>query len=212
MTISIANLWRSGDRELWERGLDKYWNFVSAKNMQLERDLEELSLDRIRAMDANEWFDFLQSEYFRWKYTAANRYATTTANLSKYKTFGELDELHLIKDQLLRANEQSISQGLRTATQIRGLGTAGASGLLALMFPSEYATVDQFVVKALLCVPGLPESTALAKMNPLGLTASNGEVLISIMSKKANDNNEVFGCTDWTPRKIDKVLWTYGRD
>ena len=212
MTISIANLWRSGDRELWERGLDEYWNFVSAKNMQLERDLEELSLDRIRAMNANEWFDFLQSEYFRWKYTAANRYATTTAQLRRYKTDGELDKLHHIKDQLLRANEQPIRQGLSTASQIRGLGTSGASGLLALMFPGEYATVDQFVVKALLCVPGLPESTALGKMNPLGLTASNGEVLIKIMANKANENDESFGCTEWTPRKIDKVLWTYGRD
>lgn len=212
MTISIANLWRSRDRRLWDRGLDEYWNFVSEKNLQLERDLENLSLDRIRVMDSAAWFDFLHKEYFRWKYTAANRYATTTKQLRRYKTDGELDKLLLIKEQLLRAKDQPISQGLRTAGQIRGLGAAGASGLLALMFPREYATVDQFVVKALLSVGGLPESERLAQMKPLSLTASNGEVLIQIMANKANENNETFGCTEWTPRKIDKVLWTYGRD
>jgi hypothetical protein len=37
------------------------------------------------------WYEFLANEYFRWKYTAANRYATTTKQLAKYKKEGDLD-------------------------------------------------------------------------------------------------------------------------
>jgi hypothetical protein len=48
-------------------------------------------------------------------------------------------------------------------------------------------------------------------MNPEGLTIKDGVVLIQIMSAKAAENNRQFQTTDWTPRKIDKILWTYGR-
>jgi len=33
----------------------------------------------------------------------------------------------------------------------------------------------------------------------------------SEMRGKAADNNRVFKLDNWTPRKLDKVLWTYGR-
>jgi hypothetical protein len=52
------------------------------------------------------------------------------------------------------------------ASQIRGLGTAGASGLLALMYPTHFGTVDQFVVKGLQQVDDLLEKAALGRMNP----------------------------------------------
>ena len=42
-----------------------------------------------------------------------------------------------------------VGAALQTALAIRGLGTAGASGLLALLYPRDLTTVDQFVVKAL---------------------------------------------------------------
>jgi len=52
------------------------------------------------------------------------------------------------------------------ATSIHGLGIAGASGLLTLMYPDQFGTVDQFVVKALREVEGLPQRAALERMNP----------------------------------------------
>lgn len=47
-------------------------------------------------------------------------------------------------------------------------------------------------------------------MKPEGLTPRDGVVLIR-MQRKAAENNRLFGGTGWTPRKIDKVVWTYGR-
>lgn len=79
------------------------------------------------------------------------------------------------------------------------------------MYPDTFATVDQFVVKALREVEGLPERAALRRMNPEGLTPRDGVLLIRIMQRKAAENNRQFGIIGWTPRKVDKVLWTYGR-
>jgi hypothetical protein len=168
-------------------------------------------VERLRSLSPRGWYDFLHDEYFRWKYTAPNRYASTTIQLKKYLASGELDALDRLRLQLLSLDCSDIRRGLVTAKNIRGLGTAGASGLLSLMYPSRFATVDQFVVKALRLVPGLPDADALAKMNPDKLSIADGVLLIRILTQKANDNNRTFGTSVWTPRKIDMVLWTYGR-
>ena len=49
-------------------------------------------------------------------------------------------------------------------------------------------------------------------MKPDSLTVKDGVVLIEIMRRKAAANNRLLGTDSWTPRKIDKVLWTYGRN
>ena len=122
-----------------------------------------------------------------------------------------LHELNCIKNRLLCFDTKNIQVGLEVACSIRGLGTAGASGLLALMYPDEFGTVDQFVVKALIDVVGLPEEDLLESMTPEGLSINDGVTLIRIFQKKAASNNEKFGTKFWSPRKIEKILWTYGR-
>ena len=120
-------------------------------------------------------------------------------------------ELDVLRRQILNLDVTDVQAGLKVAKKIRGLGTAGASGLLSLIYPEHFATVDQFVVKALRGVRGLPESDALASMKPQNLRVTDGVLLISILGKKAHDNNRLFGTQFWTPRKLDMVLWTYGR-
>jgi hypothetical protein len=209
--MSIAGLWCSSDPKAWEQALQRYWHFVHPRNIELERALDKLDLRRLRSLSSTGWYDFLHDEYFRWKYTAPNRYATTTIQLRKYVDSHALGELESIRQQLLNLDLNNVRVGLKTAKKVRGLGTAGASGLLSLMYPGHFATVDQFVVKALRLVGGLPEADALSTMNPLNLSLADGELLISILQRKAKDNNRLFGTSTWTPRKIDMVLWTYGR-
>jgi hypothetical protein len=113
---------------------------------------------------------------------------------------------------LLTLDTDDIRSSLEVVDEIRGLGTAGASGLLALMYPQKFATVDQFVVKALRQVDGLPEAEPIARMDPEGLSVKDGVLLIDILRRKAADNNRAFNSKTWTPRKLDMVLWTYGRN
>lgn len=164
-------------------------------------------------MNPQEWYDFLKNKYFFWKYTAPNRYKTTTLHLAKYVHGPDnLDTLHAIKDQLLSFDLSEIVSGLKISCKIRGLGVAGASGLLSILYPHHFATVDQFVVKALEKIEGTHEEKEIGKMKPENLTLQDGKILIQIMRKKAEDLNECFYCaTSWTPRKIDMLLWAVDR-
>ena len=209
--MPIADLWVSANPRAWEDAVERYWSFVPPRNVALERSLDQLDPDRLRRLDGHGWYNFLKDEYFRWKYTASNRYATTTRQLRRYVDCDTIGDLDQIRKRLLTLDPEDTRSALETAKLIRGLGTAGASGLLALMYPQNFGTVDQFVVKALKQVPDLPEAPALTRMNPEALTIDDGVLLIGILRRKAASNNHVFKSYTWTPRKLDKVLWTYGR-
>lgn len=209
--MNVADLWRSLSPIAWEEALQRYWHFVQPRNIALEHALDALDVRRLQGISPQGWYDFLHYEYFRWKFTAPNRFSTTTNQLRKYVEQNALDELDSIRRQLLNLDLNDVGAGLKTAKKIRGLGTAGASGLLSLMYPEHFATVDQFVVKALLQVGSLPEANALAKMNPLNVSVTDGVLLIGILKRKAKDNNHQFGTSTWTPRKIDMVLWACRR-
>lgn len=206
--MHISDVWHSSDESAWANALEQYWDFVRPENMALERAMDTLDLARLRSLNRLGWYEFLRDQYFRWKYTAANRYASTTKQLRLHLENGGLDELDGIRHTLLNLDLTNIRAGLTAAGRIHGLGTAGASGLLALMYPGAFATVDQFVVKALLDVEGLPEAPVLQRMRPEGLTARQGVTLIDIMQRKAAGMNRQFRTTAWTPRKIDMVLWS----
>ncbi|GAB62403.1 hypothetical protein KSU1_C0807 [Candidatus Jettenia caeni] len=133
-----------------------------------------------------------------------------------------LADLYQIKERLLSFDKNDVRKGLKLAKSIKGLGIAGASGLLTLMYPEYFGTVDEFLILALANVNGLfeqPQLKELAKRineskKPHGKSFSisppNGIMLINIMRRKSTENNEWFRTSFWTPRKIDKVLWAYG--
>lgn len=209
--MNINDLWRSTDPIAWEQSLQRYWNFVQPGNLELERALDKLDIKRIESLSPEGWYSFLHDEYFRWKYTAPNRYATTTSHLRKYIDAGDLGELESVRKQILNLDRNNVRLALTTATRIRGLGVAGASGILSLLYPDHFATVDQFVVKALRSVSDLPDANVFLKMNKENLSVTNGVLLTAVLKQKAKENNMRFGTDVWTPRKIDMVLWTFGR-
>lgn len=212
MGISISELWHSTDVKQWKVALERYSDFVRRENKDLELALDNLSLEELSSLDEHGWYAFLKDKYFRWKYTTPNRYKTTTRQLEKYIENNQLNILNEIRKSLLSIPLDDVRVGLKLACSINGLGTAGASGLLSLMYPETFGTVDQFVVKALREVSHLPESESLIRMNPESLSISDGIILNSVMQRKAAENNMTFATNFWTPRKIDKILWTYGRN
>ncbi len=179
-----------------------------ARNRKLEEELDRLDLERIRTMDAAAWHTFLRDDYFRWKYTAPNRYASTTRFLRLHVESQGMGTLNAIRQQILTADTDDIEGALTAALRIPGLGTAGASGLLALMFPGTFGTVDQFVVKALSQITDLPEQNKITKMKPETLKPADGALLIRVMRRKAAENSRTLA-EPWTPRMVDKVLWGY---
>ncbi|MFX1249941.1 MAG: hypothetical protein ACFFBQ_21330, partial [Promethearchaeota archaeon] len=190
--------------------LDNYWSYIKPSNMRLERELNILDPAIVNRMNTSSFYNFLLNKYFKWKYTATNRYTTTTKYFKQYQS-GKMYELEKIKDELFKFDKNNIKKGLKIATTIRGLGPAGASGLLSLLFPQYYGTIDQFIVKALSEIKDLHQNSLIRSMKPDNLSLKDGVILIQIMRDKAKELNTTFNSDYWTPRKIDMVLWTYGR-
>ena len=210
-TSEIEQLWHSSDASKWQRALDRYWEYVKPTHIAIEREMDALRPDDVRHLDADQWYEWLVNKYFFWKYTAPNRYATTTKSLKCQATAAGRHDLLAIRDRILGCENANIRDALRAATQVKGLGPAGASGLLALLFPAKFGTVDQFVAGALRRVRCLPERDQLERMNPGSLTIANGVVLVGVMRRKAVSLNELFNTSGWTPRKVDKLLWASER-
>jgi len=98
----IREIWNSNNRDLWERALDCYWTFVGPSSVPLEEEMDRLDVAVVKAMSPEGWYLFLLEKYFRWKYTAPNRYATTTRSLKSYEGNNELRDLLAIRDRLLQ--------------------------------------------------------------------------------------------------------------
>ena len=165
-TSEIGQLWHSSDARKWQCALDRYWKYIKPSHIGIEREMDTLRPGDVRYLDAGQWCEWLVNKYFFWKYTAANRYAPTTGHLKRQAT--DHGQLHLlaIRDRVLGCENASISDALLAATGFQGLGPAGESGLLALLFPAKFGTVHQFDVGALRGVPCLPERDRLSCMKP----------------------------------------------
>lgn len=206
--MKISDLWWSEYEEPWKAALENYWNKIKEENRELERRMDKLDFHSVKSMSAEEFYLFLHDEYYVWKYAAKNRLATTRKQLERYVAERWLSELKDIQEALFLFNLNDIKSGLEISSRILGLGTAGASGLLSILYPEHFGTVDQFVVKSLRMIDGIPEKKLIDKMNPDSISLNDGVLLIKIMKLKAAQLNCKF-CTDyWTPRKVDKVLWS----
>ena len=208
---AISILWNHGSEIAWHTALDHYYELLTDEERVLDHYMENIDTDKISKLSALEFYTFLHDRYFVWKYTAKNRLATTRKSLRRYIDENRLSDLANIHQRLFSADLTNIEECLYVATEIQGLGPAGASGLLSILFPQNFGTIDQYVVKALKEIDRLPYKAELAKMNPDSLSMKNGVLLIRILREQAVRLNQQFNTDFWTPRKIDMVLWAFGR-
>ena len=156
-------------------------------------------------MTGQDFYDFLYNYYYVWKYTAKNRLTTTRNHLSKHKD--NIADLEIVKDLLFYCyDRQYYDWCLKILCEgINGLGTAGASGLLSLLFPVQFGTVDQFVVKSL---TKTKEKNKVKVMNPENLKLSDAYELETIMRNKAKQLNEIFNTEGlvWKEKEIPVVV------
>jgi len=201
----IAALWHCQDESSWKTALSEYWNCVKPCNRVIEEQLNNLNVST--ASDIEDWYSFLLCKYIPWKYTNFLQRKRTEARIIKAYA-SDRQKLRGIVAQLFCFNHHDIHEGLTLANKIAGIGVAGASGLLAILFPESFGTVDRFVVAGLSRIKNLPQAGRLQSMNPKKtLRISDGVLLIEIMREKARELNSLFVTDFWTPRKIDMILW-----
>ena len=208
---NISALWNCKDEKQWLIALDNYWQKLGSEQFQLEKKIDSLDIESVKLMSVDEFFSFLYEEFYVWKYTNKFYLTVNRKQLWRYYSEKKMDELEFVKDELFSVEHENIKKCLSIAKKIRGLGTAGASALLSVLFPKDFGTVDQFVVKSLLKVKGLAEHGQIEQMNPESLKLADGVLLVNIMKNKAEELNLIFNSDFWTPRKIDMILWSIGR-
>lgn len=211
VTNKLKLLWHYGSESEWKKALNYYNDMLGSEQKVIEDYINNIDADEVNNLNANDFYEFLYHKYFVWKYTQNNRLATTRMNLKKYIDNNELSKLENIKVRLFNAEKSDVSKCLEIATEIYGLGTAGASGLLAILFPEFFGTVDQFVVKSLREIEHPIYKDVLNSMKPESLNNKDGAILIKIMREKAAELNMQFNTDFWTPRRIDMILWSFGR-
>ena len=67
--MNITEFWNSNNEQQWKGKLNNYWSFVKPENFKLEKKMNGLDSNKIKVMSANEFYKFLDEEYFVWKYT-----------------------------------------------------------------------------------------------------------------------------------------------
>jgi len=209
--MKLQELWLSSDEEKWLTALEEYSKLIKSANLEIEEELSTLNskIDEFRNISAENFYRFLYNKYFVWKYTAPNRLKTTRKYLKEYEN--SYEKLKEIKNELFSSKINNIETGLKIAWEIKGLGIAGASGLLSLFYPEKYGTVDQFVVKSLLKLDEYKNDIIMNSMKPEGLKLKDAVYLIRIYQTKSNELNRNFNTQTWTPRKVDMILWSVER-
>jgi hypothetical protein len=215
----IEELWASRNEKEWSDALARYWKMRTVlKKLELEKYMDKLDPQAIKRLEGSEWYAFLE-KYFCWKFDG-NYLSLRLNNLKSNSP----EQLFRVRESLFALTEidlANIRKPLNTvkSPQIKGLGYAGASGLLAVLFPKSFGTADKFVVRALCKIVSLPERSEVlvmaqtdAKGKDVPLNEKNAALLIDIMRRKATDLNALFGPDKWTPRMIDMILWASPRD
>ncbi|GAA2898676.1 hypothetical protein P7H00_01440 [Enterococcus pseudoavium] len=204
--MNINDIWNSQENDVWNEALFQA-NKETGRDNSIETKMSKLNVEYIKNLEASEFYKFLHDEYFLWKYTAKNRLATTRKKLQEYES--NVEELKKIQEELFDFNLEDAKIGLKRAVQIKGLGVAGGSGLLSLLYPSYFGTVDDMVVRALLTTDEYKDDETIKSINSQNIKIDEAVYLINIFKKKATELNKAFNQYCWTPRDIDVILWFF---
>lgn len=213
-SVDISWLWASGTEEKWNLSLSEYYTHLSDHQKNLEDELSRIALSTVRGMSGEDFYSFLYEKYYPWKFTDRRILSRRLSDLKLYANEQGREELLRVKEKMFRLYDfcpDDTELLLCVVTKIRGLGVAAGSGLLSILFPQSYGTLDQFLVKSLLCIENLPEYQDISAIrHPENLKPMEGVFLEDILRRKADELNKRFGLSgQWTPRKIDMVLWAH---
>ena len=211
---TLNDLWTSATEEGWKNALDNYDQLIEGRDIDvrwIESYIRRVRAEDIRQLSSIEFYFFLYDKYLFWRYAAKpNRLATTRKALKQYLEKSKWDELAAIQRMLFSMDHTNIEGCIEVALQISGLGiNGGATGLLAVLFPEDFGTVDNRTLELLKGIPSLEDELSPISHKEQLTTASDSAILIDIMRKKTKLLNEQFPNLNWTPRKFDMALWTY---
>ena len=99
-----SRFWNHGTEEEWKRALKHYYEMMEARSHEevaLDRFMENLRAEEVKAMPVEAFYTFLYDKYFVWKFTQKNYLANCRKNLRRYVEEGDLLTLANIQNACL---------------------------------------------------------------------------------------------------------------
>ncbi|MGI9462239.1 MAG: hypothetical protein ACR2NY_06690 [Alphaproteobacteria bacterium] len=209
----INVFWQSNNQTTWEYVLGKYMSRVKWRNRELENELENefnkvKCLDDIKKFkDVKNWYEFMLEKYFRWKFTDGRIYAGRKTEFEIKYASNQVCLENMIEAILQESNQADAQTMIALTREIDGLAVPAGSGFLALLLPKLYGTVDRYIVENIKVIEPFKNHPLIKYIKLTAIDNTDFESLTKIFRNKADELNKKFSTNDWTPRKIDKVLW-----
>jgi len=207
--VSIQDVWTSQENSVWCAQIDAYWKHVEAQGKKaLEEEMSNLSSQIVRDYGDQGWRDFLAMKYISWKHQPGPFWRSIqTKFLARYAPEEQQALLGTIKRRVFACDPEKTRELLEAVDEIYQFGVPSASGLLSLLFPSYFGTVDRFAIQFLQRIEELKDNTKIQRIKPKNISLDDAVQAISIMRVQAAKNNHLFRTDYWTARRIDMILY-----
>lgn len=214
--VTTSELWNSSEIEVWHEGLNSYWNIASVQcNLAIEIELDELYKSRgsVLLWDADLWYEFFLDKYLPWKLSSQPTYSHFRENFVRLYDENR-ERLREVMDRLSRLNRRNPEECIELLIGLDYIGIPMATGLLALLFPEDFGTLDRIILRNLKSIPDISSLFGLQNIDEQFLSRKTRRAVnlasnfIHLFRRKAEELNTLFETDAWTPRKIDMALWS----
>ncbi len=186
-----------------------YMNNVTHSEIEIKFDnYNEITFQN---MDNREWLTFIRDEYQTWKHTNG----MVRAKLKRIVSEVDGQIICEIHSTLLSSDKVDIQNNLQLFCDLPGFGPPSASGVLSLMFPTHFGTVDRRVIGTFKQCQNSDIRDRLAKLidryernsGNMWFSVPEAALVIQVYRDAAEELSRRSGVT-WTPRMVDKALWS----
>jgi hypothetical protein len=213
--LSPRELWHSNSPEPWDALIGAYWRQPTVRRtLQIHKELEHLDREEVLGRAPEDWYQWLRDSFMPWKFEA-HRVPVRQRDIDgQWATASGREDIERVRRTMVVAMERGgFEEAVSLAKSIKGIGVSAGSAMVTLLFPGRCATGDDRVVGFLRAVPDLPEhQEILGISDPKQLRICEATVISRIAGSKAADLNGKFGVQCWTPRLVERSLWTYDSD
>lgn len=206
--MDIKSLWNSEEKTAWDSALQNYQQQIKSSNLDVENKLNAMKSQDFQSMTGKDFYAFLR-DYAQWKYTDGRIKSNVQKRIEEYYEEHSDEEMKRILDNIFAIDLEDVYLHIENIKRIKGIGVAGASGILSLVFPKHFGTVDRFAVENLKEIyknDSVCESK-LNKINSIDISTYDAVLVIKIYQAKACQLNQKLKTEAFTPRIIDMVLW-----
>lgn len=202
---TLDELFRFDDESKWEEYEKiKYYDYANKDgrdDKQMEKALNS-ELGKIKEVEFDKFFNILIEPYYEWiRMQPVNKNFITENKEILKKSFMELVAFEYERTLCEKPCCEYYGKYFSILEQVKGIGEVSASGLLAIIHPELFGILNSDVQEIL-------KEKYPGEFDGREKCVLMEEKLLEI----SKELNKAFGGDYWTPRRVDKVLWSVAKE